>query len=251
MIKKSTGFDISVRFYNDLYSGLVDFHVQLPKGFSYLVSLGYSEEILSSLWDFPWEHTYPCGCPAKYLTLEAYSKVLNLGSGVGLDGFYITLLFPEFRGLIVNLDIAFSALFHSRNWASLSSSYEILPVSSNIVHVCADANCLPFANLTFDAVIINGMFNISTEKEKLLSEVARILTPPGMVLIADIFTKGNLPDDIYSNPSALVWCVAGAVTSEELEDLAVKAGLTPPVFHEKEVIDDLLYRAVCSMKKST
>lgn len=249
MLDKSTGSDIVRRFYSDLYNGRVDFRVRLPKGFSYLVSLGYSEEILSSFWDFPWEHTYPCGCPAKYLTLETHSKVLNVGSGVGLDGFYITSLFPEFRGLIVNLDIAFSALLHSKKWAGTHSAREGSPISSSIVHVCADANRLPFVNRTFDAVIINGMFNISTEKKKFLGEVARILTPHGVVLIADIFTKGNLPDDISSNPAALVWCVAGAVTSEELEDLAVKAGLTPPVFHEKEVIDDLLYRAVCSMKK--
>lgn len=241
-------FQFVRKFYDELYNGKIQSSsFNTICGFQYLRSLGYREDILSSLWDFPWELVYPCGCPVKYPHLTPDSKVLSIGSGIGLDSFYIIASFPEYRGLLVNLDISTVALLNSKKWAEKFSERADSNEGSKISWICGNAVELPFRNKTFDIVIINGMFNISLEKENLLRETARITKTDGTVMIADLFLKRKLPSEVSSDPAALVWCVAGALTAEEMENYALKNGFNPPFFHERETIDDVFYRAVCSL----
>ncbi|MCX7822865.1 MAG: methyltransferase domain-containing protein [Syntrophobacterales bacterium] len=231
-------------FYSDLYAGRIGPSVDIGRGFRYLVELGYDEEVLTSFWNFPWEFVYPCGCPTKYFRWRPNLRILNIGGGVGLDGFYAAMLFPIQEGLIVNLDIAFPGLLRSKVWAE-----EFFPKDRFTIFtwVCANGYELPFGERTFDVVILNGVFNIFKEKKRLLTETARTLTACGIVLIADLFVRDKLPQEISSNFNALAWSMAGAITSDELKRLAQGTGFSTPLFHEKKPIDDLFYRAVCSI----
>lgn len=237
-------------FYEALYRGEIKPSVPVPLGFSYLVSLGYREEILSTLWSFPWELAHPCGCPVNHVKLKPSAKVLNLGGGIGLDAFYLlATVSGQFSVFVVNLDVAFPALSASRQWAGIFFK-EHAPVRSEVSWISGDALCLPFRDQTFEVVILNGVFNICREKAKLFCEISRVLVPDGTLVIADLFVYKQLPEEIAADPNGLVWCVSGAVTFEDLLELAKISALNPPLFHEKHPIDDQFYRAVCSFRKT-
>lgn len=62
--------------------------------------------------------------------------------------------------------------------------------SSRIHFSVQDATCLPYAEETFDAVVISNALHIMPEPEKALAEIRRVLKPGG-VLIAPTFTAAG------------------------------------------------------------
>ncbi|MEJ5299524.1 MAG: methyltransferase domain-containing protein [Thermodesulforhabdaceae bacterium] len=232
-------------FYEELYSGRIKPSVSIG-GISRLVRLGYREDILCKLWDFPWDLAYPCGCPLKYLSISPEAKILDLGSGVGLNGFYLGALHLDKSFVVINIDIAFSSLVQSKQWIETTESLH--DAEAKFFWICANASSIPFRLKTFDVVMMNGVFNICTEKEKLLGEVARVLKPGGILLISDLFAYKELPHEISSEQSSWVWCIGGAITEEELNSIAREAGFVSLTFHEQDPIDNLFYRATCSLQ---
>jgi len=58
-----------------------------------------------------------------------------------------------------------------------------------------EAEALPFPDHDFDAVISNGVFNLTLNKEKALKETHRVLKPGGRLLLADMVLMAALPPD--------------------------------------------------------
>jgi len=62
-----------------------------------------------------------------------------------------------------------------------------------------------------DAVISNGVINLSSDKSKVFHEAARVLRKGGRLAIADIVSGVQLPESITCNVNLWASCIGGAM----------------------------------------
>jgi ubiquinone/menaquinone biosynthesis C-methylase UbiE len=99
----------------------------------------------------------------------------------------------------------------------------------------ADGNHLPFPEGSFDLVLCNSVLHHLAEPEKLLSEIARLASSGGAILLRDLRRPGRLTCPLhirwhgryYSGVMYRLYCdsVRSAYTVEELKRLANSAAL--------------------------
>ena len=110
-------------------------------------------------------------------------KVLELACGTGLISNHVA----EASKTYIATDFAENMLIQAQKKKS----------TDKLHYMKADASALPFANKSFDVVIISNALHVIPNPEKVLSEIARVLKTGG-ILIAPNFIHENL------NASALM-----------------------------------------------
>jgi ubiquinone/menaquinone biosynthesis C-methylase UbiE len=85
---------------------------------------------------------------------------------------------------------------------------------------------LPFISNTIDAVISNGVINLSSNKMKVFLEVARILKPGGTFAFADIVSTRKMPESITMNSTLWAACIGGAMQVNEYFNYLEHAGFS-------------------------
>jgi arsenite methyltransferase len=69
---------------------------------------------------------------------------------------------------------------------------------------------LPFEDGSFDAVISNGVVNLSADKRRVFAEAARVLRPGGRLALADIVTDRQVAARTAGQADLWAACIAGA-----------------------------------------
>ena len=117
--------------------------------------------------------------------LKAGQKVLDLAGGTGDLALKMTSMVGP-SGQVVLSDINGSMLRRGRERLIDKG------IAGNIEYVQANAECLPFADNTFDCITIAfGLRNV-TDKDKALRSMLRILKPGGRLLVLE-FSKPVAP----------------------------------------------------------
>jgi ubiquinone/menaquinone biosynthesis C-methylase UbiE len=62
-----------------------------------------------------------------------------------------------------------------------------------------EAQSIPLPSETADAVISNGVLNLTPDKNEAFTEIARVLRPGGRLLLADIVVENELSEKIRRN----------------------------------------------------
>jgi SAM-dependent methyltransferase len=132
------------------------------------------------------------GCPIERARFESGERVVDLGSGAGLDALIAARAVGP-RGRVVGI--------------------ELNPVM--IEKAEAHAHALRYAHTEFrrgrieeppvedgcaDVVISNGVINLSFRKSRVITEVFRILRPGGRVSIVDVVSARPLAQSIVNDP---------------------------------------------------
>lgn len=138
--------------------------------------------------------------------LQPGERVLDLGSGSGTDSFVAaTQVGPA--GRVVGIDMTTAQLEKAAGLAARTG-----PALELVAGRIED---LPFADASFDAVISNGVVNLSPEKARVFSEAARVLRPGGRLVLADIVTETSLGAAITADAALWAACIGGAAQVEE------------------------------------
>ncbi len=167
---------------------------------------GYRREDLESL---PLEaaiYCLGCGDPVSFADIADGDTVLDLGSGSGLD-----LLLAGRKtgpaGRVIGVDMTEEMLVRARGVVAAEGLGNV-EVRRGLIEE------LPVDSGTVDWVISNCVINLSPEKEKVFSEIVRVLKPGGRMAVFDIVVD-DLPDWVRNNRRLYSACLAGAVGEEE------------------------------------
>jgi len=171
-----------------------------------------------------------CGNPTALAALKEGEVVVDLGSGGGFDIFLAGRRVGT-TGRAIGVDMTPEMLAKARRNASVYLERTGL---DNVEFRLGEIENLPIADNSIDVVISNCVLNLSPNKPRVWSEIARVLKPGGRVAVSDLALVRPLPDDIANMVEALVGCVAGAVLIEDTERMAREAGLTGIVLERKD-----------------
>ncbi|MBI1338365.1 MAG: arsenite methyltransferase [Phycisphaera sp.] len=210
--------------------------------------LGYSTEQLHALPDGA-NMGLSCGNPGAIAQLKPGEVVLDLGSGGGFDCF---LAGPKVgpTGRVIGVDMTPGMLSKARHNLA---HYQQTTGLDNVEFRLGEIENLPLADASVDVVISNCVINLSDDKLRVWSEVARVLKPGGRVAASDMALLQPLPEKVRQMVAALVGCVAGAVGVDAYQRMVEEAGLSDVVLTPKpdyvEALvrcDDPLYKQIAA-----
>jgi SAM-dependent methyltransferase len=178
-----------------------DLHFELGRDLA--EHLGYSRELLAAIPAAALASFAGVGHHLDLAGLQPGEEVLDLGSGSGTDVFCTAALVGE-SGRVVGVDITDEQLRKARRLRDEAGLSQVEFVESHIED-------LPFEDASFDAVISNGVINLSLLKGRVFAEAARVLRPGGRLALADIVSGRALKERTRRNVELWAACVAGAI----------------------------------------
>jgi arsenite methyltransferase len=212
-------------------------------------SLGYPLHLLDSIPKSLWRQFFPCGYPLSFLQPTPHDRILNLGSGVGVDALTIRLM-HDFPLHVVNMDIVESVLHEGvATFPLIEKGGRHKTRTKTLVHwVCADGEHLPFADEVFHWVVLNGVLNLFSPKELLLQEILRVMIPGGGLTGADLCCADTVPGYFAEELDAWAWCMSGACSEAALGVVLSQCGFSAVALRPAENLD-LFYRVTFSCRK--
>ncbi len=157
-----------------------------------------------------------CGNPTALAELVPGEKVLDLGSGGGID-----VLLSAKRvgptGFAYGLDMTDPML-------ELAERNRQAAGSENVRFLQGLIEDIPLPDNSVDVVISNCVINLSADKGQVLREAYRVLTPGGRFAVSDIVVQGDMPSALRHDMESWAGCVAGALEEKTYRSLLSDAG---------------------------
>ena len=176
----------------------------------------YSEEELSQIPLDSVENSFGCGNPFNFANVKEGDVVLDLGSGAGIDILIAAGKVGE-KGKVIGVDMT-SDMINRANENIKKSGYKNVEVRQGTIEN------LPVEDESIDVIISNCVINLSPEKEKVFSEIFRVLKRGGKILVSDIVAE-DLPDGIREIPQIYNTCIGGAISEKKYIEMVKNAGM--------------------------
>jgi len=136
-----------------------------------------------------------------YCHLPEGAKVLDIGCG---DGATVNYLTEEFNLDIYGIDL---------NPSSIEKNEKIIP---------ANAENIPFADSSFDGILMECSFSLMNNQERVLEECFRLLKENGYLVISDMFARGV--------PARFSGCLGRLDSEETIVTLIERSGFQVTMF---------------------
>jgi SAM-dependent methyltransferase len=158
-----------------------------------------------------------CGNPIAVAELREGERVLDLGSGGGID-----VLLSARRvgpaGRAIGLDMTDEMLaLAQRNAAEAGAT--------NVEFLKGTIEAIPLPADSVDVVISNCVINLAADKPSVFREIARVLKPGGRMGVTDIVAEDRLTSEERLERGSYTGCIAGALSFTEFREGLESAGL--------------------------
>jgi arsenite methyltransferase len=157
-----------------------------------------------------------CGNPLAVADLREGERVLDLGSGGGID-----VLLSARRvgptGFAYGVDMTDDMLELARRNAAKAGA-------GNVEFRNGQIEDLPLPDASVDVVISNCVINLSVDKPAVLAEMFRVLVPGGRIGISDVVAEDHMSPADRAAAGSYVGCIAGALSRSEYLDCLTAAG---------------------------
>ncbi|MDD4972712.1 MAG: methyltransferase domain-containing protein [Bacteriovorax sp.] len=180
-------------------------------------------EILKDIHPEVIEKFYGCGSPIPD-DLEG-KTVLDLGSGSGRDCYILSKLVGP-SGKVIGVDMTDEQIevakkyidYHTDKFGYKKSNVEF------VKGYIEDLNEIGIATSSIDVVISNCVINLSPSKERVFTEIFRVLRPGGELYFSDVFSSRRIPEELVQNSVLMGECLSGALYTEDFRRLLAKIG---------------------------
>jgi arsenite methyltransferase len=182
-----------------------------------------------------------CGNPLAVADLREGERVLDLGSGGGID-----VLLSAKRvgptGRAFGLDMTDEMLtLAQRNAAEAGAE--------NVEFLKGQIEAIPLPAESVDVVISNCVVNLAADKPSVFREIARVLRPGGRIGISDIVAEHGLTAEQRAERGSYVGCIAGALSIGEFEAGLQAVGLTDVSVIPTHAVADGMHSAIIRATK--
>ena len=177
----------------------------------------YSAHELENLPEGMTDSSFGCGNPLATSSVKKGDIVLDLGCGTGLD----LLLAAEkvgAKGSVIGIDMNEDMLKKAQENID-KSEFENIELRKGMIE------SLPIESGTIDWVISNCVINLSSDKEKAFTEIARVLKPNGQILVSDIVSE-NMPWWVKKSGILTAACAGGTISEKRYLQGLKNAGIT-------------------------
>lgn len=184
---------------------------------------GYSDNEIKSI---PADAIFGLGCgnPTALAEIKEGETVLDLGSGGGIDVFLAANKVGE-QGKVIGVDMT-KKMVETAVKTAEAGGY------GNVDFKLGEIEDLPIEDDSIDVIISNCVINLTPNKLVAFKEAFRVLKEGGRILVSDIVTEGQIPDEIRKSFQAWSECVAGAMEKQDYIETIRKAG-----FNDVEIIE--------------
>jgi arsenite methyltransferase len=148
-----------------------------------------------------------CGNPLAVADLHEGERVLDLGSGGGID-VLLSARRVSPSGFVYGVDMTDEMLALARANAAKAGA-------RNVKFLKGEIEALPLPDAAVNVVISNCVINLSTDKPAVLAEMFRVLVPGGRIGITDVVAEDRLSPADRSAAGSYVGCIAGALSRAE------------------------------------
>lgn len=157
-----------------------------------------------------------CGNPQAIAELREGERVLDLGSGAGLDAFLAARQVGP-KGFVIGIDMTAEMVAKAR-------ANVLRTDSENVEFRLGEIEYLPVADASVDVIMSNCVINLSTDKPAVFREAFRVLAPGGRLAISDIVAIVDLPSAIRDDLEAYAGCIGGAALVSDVVRMINDAG---------------------------
>jgi SAM-dependent methyltransferase len=182
-----------------------------------------------------------CGNPTAVADLHEGERVLDLGSGGGID-----VLLSARRvgptGRAFGLDMTDEMLALARRNADEAGA-------TNVEFLKGQIEAIPLPAASIDVVISNCVVNLAADKPAVFREIARVLRPGGRIGISDIVAEDALTPAQRAERGSYVGCIAGALSFAEFESGLRDVGLIDISLTATHLVTDGMHSVIAKATK--
>lgn len=160
---------------------------------------------------------------ASNVGINSQTKILDIGAGFGGAARYLA---SRFGCSVIALNLSEKENARDREMNKKQSLSHLIEV------VDGRFEEIPFENKTFDAVWSQDAILHSSNREKVLQEVYRVLKPGGIFIFTDPMKSDNCPDDVLK-PIYDRISLSSIGSPAFYRDASKKVGFEEVAFHEK------------------
>lgn len=179
--------------------------------------LGYSPDEIESI---PENSVSGLGCgnPVALASLKEGQTVLDLGSGGGMDVFLASKKVGQ-NGKVIGVDMT-QEMVEKAKATAIENDYK------NVEFRLGEIEALPLKDEVVDVIISNCVINLAPDKIKVFKEAYRVLKPNGRLMVSDLVTIGELPEEVRKSFDAWAECIAGALEKKDYLNKITEAGFS-------------------------
>ena len=182
------------------------------------------QALLKNVHDTVQAKFYGCGSPLP-MAAEGCT-VLDLGCGTGRDAFILSQIVGE-KGRVIGVDMTdeqLSVAHQYVGWHMDKFGYK-KPNVEFVKGYIEDLKTAGIEDNSVDIVISNCVINLSPDKEKVFSEIYRVLKPGGELYFSDVFAGRRIPKPLQTDKILLGECLGGAIYTEDFRRMMANIGI--------------------------